>query len=264
VTVTNDSEEDITLHPGGFGAKLVAGNEQSEPSSGNKTGGEFLSGVSEEFQILFLLKRTSMDEIDSFRYKFDDYKVGAFDFIINLNGEVLPTPVPTPTAVPTVTAAPGSGYTRMDPASIGVDLFDQADGLFNYREARVGLLEIVRGEEARKLIGEASEFNSYLGKLDPGFEYALARIRFDYQKGADHDAVYNLSSSKFVSVSSDGTEYKRAVVIGLEPDLDANLYPGASHEGWAAFQVAQSDPAPLLNFGRDSSGRGGLWWKFYE
>ena len=142
-------------------------------------------------------------------------------------------------------------------------LFIEVDDIFDNYEARILLLEVTRGEAAEQLVTEASEFSSLLGGLDPGFEYILARINFDYLKGADQDTIFNLNSFQFTAISSDGKEYENALVFGLEPDLSADLYPGASHEGWAAFQVAQHDPAPLLTFGRDYNGRGGLWWKLY-
>jgi hypothetical protein len=168
------------------------------------------------------------------------------------------------TPSPILTSDSTLGDSRSRPAPIGSELTIVANDFFSNYEARIVLLEVVRGEAASKLIAGASEFNSYLGKLDPGFEYALARIRFDYLMGADHDTAYHLNSSEFTAVSSNGKEYDRAFVVGLDPDLSADLYPGASHEGWTAFQVAKTDTAPLLTFGRDFDGRGGLWWKLSE
>jgi hypothetical protein len=53
---------------------------------------------------------------------------------------------------------------------------------------------------------------------------------------------------------------------GVDPDpsIDADLYPGASHEGWMSFQVAVDDSESLMTFGRKYDGTGGLWFKLYE
>ncbi|GAI91366.1 unnamed protein product, partial [marine sediment metagenome] len=42
-----------------------------------------------------------------------------------------------------------------------------------------------------------------------------------------------------------------------------SIYPGATHEGWGIFQVEAQDNKPLLTFGRDYKGSGGIWWQLY-
>jgi len=135
------------------------------------------------------------------------------------------------------------------------------EDIFDNYEARVTLQEVLRGAEAWSRIKEANQFND---PADPGFEYLLARIRFEYLKAEDPDKTYDLNSFQFTAVSSEGKEYEYAFVVEPQPQLSASLYPGASHEGWAAFRVTLYDTAPLLTFGRDYSGRGGVWWKLYE
>ncbi len=180
-----------------------------------------------------------------------------------------PTPAPTPTptlsptapvtATPTSTPAPGSA--RANSAEIGTELSIKVDNLLGYYEARVTLLEVVRGEGAWSRVQQANRFNS---PPQAGFEYILARVRFDYLNGKDPNTQYDLSDYDFDAVSSDGKDYERVSVVEPKPTLSAKLYPGASHEGWVAFQVAQQDTRPLMTFGRGSQGRGGLWWKLYK
>lgn len=98
---------------------------------------------------------------------------------------------------------------------------------------------------------------------EPGFEYILAKIRFEYLAGPTPDTTFWVNTYDFDAISSTGVEYDWASVIEPDPSLDADLYPGASYEGWAAFEVAIDDSMPLMTFGRYSNGTGGLWWKLY-
>ena len=178
-----------------------------------------------------------------------------------------PSPTPTPTATRTPSPTPAPGYSRANPADIGGDLFIKVEGFEDY-EARTTLFQVIRGEEAWETIKEANILAYGSTLADPpeaGFEYVLARIRFEYLKGPDQETVYHLSAFDFRVISSDGKAYDHVFLIGgPEPELSAELYPGASHEGWVVFQVAEHDTAPLMTFGRDYRGRGGVWWKLYE
>jgi hypothetical protein len=84
VKVDNKTGKDVSIYPGGIGAKVLVGNEQSEPAFfASQIGGELLNGAVEEFQVLFPLKRTPPDTVRSFRYKFDAIS-HTFDFQIDL------------------------------------------------------------------------------------------------------------------------------------------------------------------------------------
>jgi hypothetical protein len=174
-----------------------------------------------------------------------------------------PTATVTPTvrtaATPTPAAVPGQS--RSHPASIGTSLtFQGTELLLGDYEARITLIEVVRGEEAWRRIREANQFN---GPPRAGFEYILAKVKFEYLQGAA-DRQYDLNRVKFTAVSKDGKDYETVIVVEPEPKLQANLYPGASHEGWAAFQVEQIDAMPLLTFGRDFRGSSGVWWQLFK
>ncbi len=108
--------------------------------------------------------------------------------------------------------------------------------------------------------------NSYYNKPPKdGYEYMLVRITFEYLKGTDPNAQYDLSRYKFTAVSTDGRDYDSYLFVDSpKPELKANLYPGAAFEGWVPFEINTFDKTPLLTFGRDYVGRGGLWWKLYQ
>jgi len=90
------------------------------------------------------------------------------------------------------------------------------------------------------------------------------RIDFKYISGPTVDTTFDVSTYRFDVVSSDGYVYEVPFVVEPEPDISATLYPGASHEGWAAYQVYDTDTKPVLAFGRQYTGSGGIWFKLYE
>ncbi|MBU2009037.1 MAG: hypothetical protein KJ624_04245 [Chloroflexi bacterium] len=170
---------------------------------------------------------------------------------------VIRTP-PAPTL--TVTLAPQQGYSRLNPAPIGTDLAVSMKRGADAYDVRVTLQEVIRGEEAWKRIQAANRSND---APTAGFEYILARIRFEYSKGPSTDASYYLSEWDFKAISSEGRQYEDAVVVLPEPQLSVRLYAGAWHEGWAAVIVAESDAKPVLTFARNYDGTGGIWFQLY-
>ena len=73
--------------------------------------------------------------------------------------------------------------------------------------SRITLLEVIRGDAAWTMINSANFLNS---PPESGTEYALARLRFEYLKGKDADAQYDINSVQFDVVSSDGKDYGAA------------------------------------------------------
>ena len=59
-----------------------------------------------------------------------------------------------------------------------------------------------------------------------------------------------------------GVEYPSSSAV--EPELDAELYRGATHIGWAVFKVYVDDDSPVLTFGRQRDGSNGIWMKLYS
>jgi len=153
------------------------------------------------------------------------------------------------------------GYSRSDPADIGsvltytyLDHFMYGDFTF-----RTTLYQVIRGEEAWTLIEDANMFN------DPphdGHEYILADIKFDYLAGStDYQLIVN--EYYFTAVSSSGVDYENPLIVCPDPEFGADMYEGGSTQGWAAFEVGIDDVQPLLTYGRDPYGRGGVWYKLY-
>jgi hypothetical protein len=89
-------------------------------------------------------------------------------------------------------------------------------------------------------------------------------------KAKDADTPYHLTSLEIKAVSSDGKVYGEGSSFlnmwftDRRERLQAKLYGGAAHEGWAASHVAQHDKAPLMTFGGEYAGWNSLWWKLYE
>lgn len=169
-----------------------------------------------------------------------------------------------PTSTPTYTTSPG--YSRSNPVGLDspLSIWVGTCGIANYQtndyEVRITLLETMRGDAAWQLIHEAWTAND---PPEAGFEYILAKVRFEYLTGPTPNTTYEVASPYFDAVSSDGKEYDSALVLDPEPRIYARMYPGASHEGWATFQVAENDAKPLLTFGRKRDGTGGIWFKLY-
>jgi len=146
------------------------------------------------------------------------------------------------------------GSSRFFPAEIG----DEVTCVFEYYgkiyTARITVKEFIRGDLAWSMIYEANMFND---PVPSGAEYILAKIRFEYVLGPTAETKLDISSFDFDAVSEDGYVYDWSSVVEPEPRLDASLYPGASHEGWAAYGVYKADSRPVLNFA-------GVWFKLYE
>jgi hypothetical protein len=183
-----------------------------------------------------------------------------------------PTAAPTPTATSMPTSTPDPtpttertvevGMSRRNPADVDDALTIAFDATFeDPHTAEVTLLEVIRGNQAWRRIQQANQFNE---PAPEGQEYILARIRFKLTDAPSPDMQYALWSGAFTAVSQDGRDYPLSLVVVPEPPIDANLYPGASHEGWAVFQVSDDDEQPLLAFGRAFDGTGGAWWKLYK
>jgi len=153
----------------------------------------------------------------------------------------------------------GVGQSRSNPAPIGTEVpFAVNDILLGEVTGSIKVEEVIRGEEAWARIGQANMFND---EPREGFEYILAKIYVKVNSIEKEGAQYAISSVSFKLVSGEGKDYETLFVVEPDPVLEANLYAGASHSGWAAFQVAKTDPNPLITFGRKYDGTGGLWFK---
>ena len=188
-----------------------------------------------------------------------------------------PTMTPSPTSAQVSTPSPTQraniiqpGYSLSNPLNIVTpiivefeDLLDVLSSLSSGKSpgisrAKITVLDIDRGEQVW--------LSLYLTNRDntppfPGFEYIAAWIRFEFLEGPDS---YGIRPNAFQVVSSKGQEYDLPpyFVFEYQPSLNALLYPGDSHTGYAAFQVPKNDPYPLLTF--SSIGHQQVWLKLFD
>lgn len=162
-----------------------------------------------------------------------------------LLGEAQPTPAPV-------------GTSRSNPAPVGTKVsYDKKDIIDDY-SGTISVDEVIRGDEAWKQIQASNMFNS---APKAGYEYILAKITVSVAANKKADAKVHFSSFSLTLVSSEGKDYEGASVVEPDPAFDADLYVGASHTGWAAYQVKVDDKNSLLAFGRQYDGTGGVWIK---
>ncbi len=170
-------------------------------------------------------------------------------------GEVQPPPpTPTPTPLP-------QGYSRLDPIPIGEAVEYECETWDEVFTITMAVTEVIRGSTAWDMLREANMFNE---QPKPGFEYILAKIRCEVTSAPSPDAAFTIAGYDFDAVSSDGKAYEPIFLVDPDPQLDTDLYEGASHEGWVSFNVATTDMHPVIAFNRDYEGKGGIWLKLYE
>ncbi|MGA9049012.1 MAG: tetratricopeptide repeat protein [Dehalococcoidia bacterium] len=271
----DDFNTAIELNPNEILAYLARGGTYYLKGEYNAAITDFTKGIELE---------TDMPSSDSARWLHDFYTERGFAYKANgdidkaesdsnkaqeLETESKTNPTPSPdeiTPIPTPAPISSPGYSRNMPVGIGSPLdieINSRGSAGNDYKVRITLLQIIRGSAAWQLIMPAYHLN-HPPKV--GFEYILAKIRVDYLNGLDPDTTLNISSVSFDVISEKGEEYSiydQDMVIGPKPFIDTSLYPGASHEGWIVFLVAQDDAKPLMTFGRSYDGTGGIWFKLY-
>jgi len=161
--------------------------------------------------------------------------------------------------------APGTEPKPISPAVNAIPIGTTASAIVEvgdmYRspeiyDARITVLEIVRGEGAADLINKSSESNA---PAQNGLEYVLARIRFEFfARGAPGDKTWNLSEKQFHAFSREGTRYGIPSIVLPKPELAGVLRSGNSREGWIVFEVAERDKKPLMIFDQ-----GNVWFQLY-
>jgi hypothetical protein len=116
-------------------------------------------------------------------------------------------------------------------------------------DAKITVLEVIRGEKAWAFLSKASSSNQPVGTDQ---EYIVARVQFEYSaRGAPGDKSYTLREDQFTSESFDGNEYRTPAVRLPAPGLNNTLHSGDSAEGWVAFAVARNDAKPRMVFKED-------------
>lgn len=156
------------------------------------------------------------------------------------------------------------GYSRAKPADINSTIkFDFQDsyisGTLEKKKYSSNILvkEILRGDIANKMIKDTNPLND---EPDAGFDYLVAKIEFELTEAPDQ---YDLNTSNFKLISEKGKEYNSKFVVSPKPSLTTKLYKGSKNEGYVVFTVEITDSKPLITFGRDYNGNGGVWFKAY-
>jgi hypothetical protein len=157
-----------------------------------------------------------------------------------------------------------------NPANIGSpvrSMVELGSVYSNIYDISITVLESVRGREAMERLKAASPNN---GMPAEGFEYVLARVRFEFKGRAVSDNLpFDLGNAplQWVALAQDLTEYPRVSVSVPKPALAGMVKPGQSVEGWVAFAVDRKDSKPVMVFDPDSGGATGrgrtLFFKLY-
>jgi hypothetical protein len=155
------------------------------------------------------------------------------------------------------------GYSPLSPAAVGarVETVIQCGG--EPCDARIFLLEVVRGEKAWQRIQAANPSNT---PPEGDLEYVLARMRFEMSSRTPGSKSYSIRSGQtgqFHAFSAEGQPYETPALVLPKPELEGTLRSGESMEGWIAFGVLKSEAKPLMNFDPASGaakGQGKLIW----
>jgi len=157
-----------------------------------------------------------------------------------------------------------------NPADIGSrvrSMIELGSVYSNIYDIAITVLETVRGEEAMKRLKAASTDN---GAPPEGFEYLLARVKFELKGRAVSDTIpFDLGKDplQWVALTGDLMEYTGVTVTPPDPALVGRVQPGGSMEGWIAFAVNRSDKKPVMVFDPDTGGATGrgrtLFFKLY-
>jgi hypothetical protein len=162
------------------------------------------------------------------------------------------------------------GNSPFDPAPAGTRLsgiIECGRGYTSHElyNMKITLLEVLRGEDAWKRLQAADDSNK---TADPGFEYILARVKFEYSaRGTPGLCVHKLLPDQFTACSKEAVDYPVADVTVPQPEMRGELSSGESLEGWIAFIVPETDETPLLNYSADAGGAvlhgGSKWFKLH-
>jgi len=158
-------------------------------------------------------------------------------------------------AIPGAPAAeqPNSGiklYSAGTPVPTIITFGDAYANAMEIYDAKITLVEVLRGDKAWELLRKVSASN---GQPPSGFEYVLARIRFEYtERGKPGDKPYPLNEDQFIAFSSDGaTQFPAATAVLPSPKLGRTMRSGDIAEGWIALLVARADRRPFMAFHAD-------------
>jgi hypothetical protein len=173
---------------------------------------------------------------------------------IMVAANISPLPAQTPGSSPAAPASKGVTLTGIVECGQGYTSHELYD-------MKITVTEVARGDEAWKRIREAGPTNK---AAESGFDYVLARVKFEYYaRGTPGLCIHHLSPQQFSAVSLDGQDYQIASVVLPKPELRKDMKSGETVEGWIAFSVSQQDKGPLMTYSADQGGaivHGGARW----
>ena len=152
------------------------------------------------------------------------------------------------------------------PVTTIIEFGEQYLGSEQY-DAKITVLEVVRGEKAWEMMKQASASNAV---PKAGFEYLLARVRFEFAARTSLSHFeYDVEPGQFTATERDGREIEGASIeTQPDPALKGKLKSGESVEGWIAFVVPRRTSQPLMVFREDvgdvSHSGGGTWFELYR
>jgi hypothetical protein len=165
----------------------------------------------------------------------------------------------------------GQDNSSTNPAAIGApvrSMIELGSVYTNIYDITITVLETFRGKEAMDRLKAASAENKAPAE---GFEYVLARIKFEFKGRAISDRLpFDLGNAPLQWIALTGkdlTEYDRVSITLPKPALVGMVQPGKSIDGWVAFAVDRKDAKPLMVFDPDTGGATGrgrtVFFKLY-
>jgi hypothetical protein len=128
----------------------------------------------------------------------------------------------------------------------------------NIYDITITVLETARGNAAMEKL---KAVDAAVKAPAAGFEYVLARVKFDLKgRYVSDNLSLELGSEplQWVALSgADLTEYDHVSAAPPKPALVGRVKPGSSMEGWIAFAVLQKDSKPVMVFDPDTGGATG-------
>jgi hypothetical protein len=155
-------------------------------------------------------------------------------------------------AAGSIETAAAQGQTPSNAAPVGLSIKTQVEcgeraGSMEPYDAKIAVLEVVRGKEAWERIKAANETNQ---PPRAGFDYVLARIAFEMKAIlAPGNKTFELARKmQFVALTADGNEQDPPSVIPPKPELHRIVRSGEPAEGWIVLLVEQANSQPVMFF----------------
>jgi hypothetical protein len=199
----------------GIGAELTGTNDDGDPTAG------YLTVVLDDTHAAMVMTVMPVSQWQAFEPTF----FTMLDTFTFTGGPAHPVS-PTGTAVPRT-----AGRIRANPILLGE--------IGSAAQWDIQVMEVLRGNEARGALLAASEWN------DPppdGFEYIVVRIAVE--RTGDSEAK-EIGSVDFGLTGSEAVLYETPWLTNPDPELEVELLPGGTAEGWLSF-IAQEGEKDLL------------------